>query len=51
MFIVIGILLFLGWLMLKVVVGVTSFAIHALLAVALVAVIGHFVKGRRPLRA
>jgi hypothetical protein len=46
MWIVLGILLFLGWLMLKLVVGVTSFAIHALLAVALVSLVVHFVSGR-----
>jgi len=46
MLIVLGILLFLGWIVLKLVIGVTSFAIHALLAVAVVAVIAHFVTGR-----
>lgn len=46
MWIVLGILLFVGWLMLKLVVGITSFAVHALLAVAVVAIVAHFLKGR-----
>lgn len=47
MLVLLGILLFVGWLMLKVVVGVTSFAVHALLAVAVIAVVMHFVRGPR----
>ncbi|MGE0402152.1 MAG: hypothetical protein AB7T06_35955 [Kofleriaceae bacterium] len=43
---ILGILLVLGWIALKVVVGVTSFAVHALLLVAVVAVIAHFVRSR-----
>jgi hypothetical protein len=46
MWIVIGILVFIGWLMLKLVVGITSFAVHALLAVAVVAIVAHFLRGR-----
>ena len=46
MWIVLGILVFLGWLALKLVVGVTSFAVHALLVVAVAAVVAHFVLGR-----
>lgn len=45
--IVLAILLALGWIALKVFVGVTSFAVHALLIVAVIAVIAHFVKGSR----
>ncbi len=47
MWIVLGILLFLGWIMLKLVVGVTSFAVHALIVVALIALVAHFMLGRR----
>jgi hypothetical protein len=45
----VGIALFLliGWLVLKLAVGVTSFAVHALLALAVLAVILHFVRGAR----
>ncbi|MEJ7600182.1 MAG: PQQ-binding-like beta-propeller repeat protein, partial [Kofleriaceae bacterium] len=46
MFIVLGILLVVGWVMLKLFVGVTSFAIHLLLAAAVIALIVHFVRGR-----
>jgi hypothetical protein len=46
MLIALGILLFLGWIALKLVVGVTSFAVHALLVVAVIAIVAHFVGGR-----
>ena len=45
MWIALGILFVVGWLLLKLVVGVASFAVHALLAAAAVAVIVHFVRG------
>lgn len=46
MFIVLGILFVIGWLMLKVVWGVASLAVHLLLAAAVIAIIIHFVRAR-----
>ena len=46
MWIILGILLFLGWLMLKLVVGVTSFAVHLLIPIAIIALVVHFLSGR-----
>lgn len=40
-----GILFVVGWLLLKLVVGVASFAVHFLLAAAVAAVVVHFVRG------
>jgi hypothetical protein len=46
MWIVLGVLFILGWLALKVMWGVASFAVHALLVAAVVAIAAHFVRGR-----
>jgi hypothetical protein len=46
MLIFVAIAFVLGWIALKVAWGVASFAVHALLALALLAVIAHFVRGR-----
>jgi hypothetical protein len=46
MWIILGIVLVVGWLALKVAWGVASFAVHALLVLAAIAVIIHFVRGR-----
>ena len=46
MWILLGILLVVGWMMLKLFVGVASFAVHLLLVVAAIAVVVHFVRGR-----
>ncbi len=46
MWIVIGAILVIGWLMLKLVWGVASLAVHVLLAAAAVALVVHFVRGR-----
>ena len=46
MWIALGILLVVGWFLLELVVGVASFAVHFLLAAAVVAVVLHFVRGR-----
>lgn len=45
MWIALGILFVVGWLLLKLVVGVASFAVHFLLAAAVAAVVVHFVRG------
>jgi len=45
MWIALGIILFIGWLLLKVVWNVASFAIYLLLAAAVIAFIIHFVRG------
>ncbi len=45
MWIALGILFVVGWLLLKLVVGVASFAVHALLAAAVIAIVVHFVRG------
>jgi hypothetical protein len=46
MWIVIGVLFVIGWLMLKLVWGVASLAVHALLVAAVVALAVHFMRGR-----
>lgn len=46
MLIGLGILLVVGWILLKVFAGVVSFAVHALLVAAVAAVVVHFVRGR-----
>lgn len=45
MWIVLGALLVVGWLLLKLVVGIASFAVHFLLAAAIGAIVAHFVRG------
>ena len=50
MWILLGILLFVGWVLGKLVWNVASFGIHLLLALAIVSVIVHFVAGRRGYR-
>ena len=45
MLIALGILFLVGWIALKLIVGVTSLAVHLLLAVAVVAIIAHFLRG------
>ncbi|HEU5057149.1 MAG TPA: hypothetical protein VFU21_11515 [Kofleriaceae bacterium] len=47
MWIILGVLLLVGWLLLKLVWNVAAFGVHFLLAAALVAVIVHFVARRR----
>jgi len=47
MWIVIGILFLVGWLLLKLVWNVAAFGVHLLLAFAVVAVIVHFVRAAR----
>ena len=44
MWIVLAIALFAGWLLFKLVVGVTSFAIHLLVVAAVVALVVHFAR-------
>lgn len=46
MLIALGILLVVGWLLLKLVWNVAAFGIHVLLIAAVVAVIVHFVRAR-----
>lgn len=46
MLIVIGILLFIGWLMAKFMWNVASMGVHVLLVAAVIAMIFHFVRGR-----
>lgn len=45
MWIAVGIFFVVGWLLLKLVWNVASFAVHFLLAAALLAVVVHFVRG------
>lgn len=45
MWIVLGVVFVVGWLMLKVFWGVASFAVHFLLAAAVLAVVVHLVRG------
>jgi hypothetical protein len=45
MLIALGILLLVGWVALKLIVGVTSVAVHLLLAAAVIAVVAHFLRG------
>ena len=45
MWIVLGLLLFVGWVMLKLVAHVASFSVHLLLAAAVIALVVHFVRG------
>lgn len=47
MWIVLGILFLVGWLLLKLVWNVAAFGVHVLLAVAVVALIVHFWRARR----
>jgi len=44
MLIALGILFLVGWIAIKLIVGVTSAAVHLLLAVAVIAVIAHFLR-------
>ena len=46
MFIILGILFIVGWLMLKVMWGVASMGVHLLLVVAVLAFIAHFLRSR-----
>jgi hypothetical protein len=45
MWIALAVILFVGWLMLKLVWGVASLAVHVLLAAAVIALAVHFVRG------
>jgi hypothetical protein len=45
MWIVLGILLFVGWLLAKTVWHVATFGVHLLLLAAIVAIIVHFIRG------
>ena len=47
MWIILGILFVVGWLLLKLVWNVAAFGVHLLLAAAVVVLIVHFVAGRR----
>ena len=47
MWIILGVLFLVGWLLLKLVWNVAAFGIHFLLGAALVALIVHFVARRR----
>lgn len=46
MLIALGVLLIVGWFLLKVVWHVAAFGVHLLLVAAAVAMIAHFVRGR-----
>ncbi len=46
MWIILGILLLMGWLGLKLVWNVASFGVHLLLIAAVIAVVVHFLRGR-----
>ena len=46
MWILLGILFFVGWLLAKVVWHVASFGVHALLLLAIVAIVVHFIRCR-----
>lgn len=46
MWILLGIFLVVGWLLLKLVWNVASFGLHLLLVAAAIAVVVHFVRGR-----
>jgi len=46
MWILLGILFLVGWLLLKLVWNVATFGLHILLVAAVIAVIVHFVRGR-----
>lgn len=45
MWIVLGILFFIGWLMAKLVWNVASWGVHFLLAFAIIALVVHFIRG------
>jgi multisubunit Na+/H+ antiporter MnhE subunit len=45
MWIALGIALAVGWLLLRVVAGIASFAVHFLLGAAVLAVVVYFVRG------
>jgi hypothetical protein len=45
MLVALAIALILGWVILKLAVGVTSFAVHVLLAAAVIFVVLHFMRG------
>ena len=47
MWIIIGVLFLVGWLLLKLVWNVAAFGVHFLIVAAVVALIVHFVAGRR----
>jgi hypothetical protein len=47
MWIALGILLFVGWLLAKVVWNVAAFGVHFLLIAAVIALVLHFVLGHR----
>jgi hypothetical protein len=46
MWIVLGILLVVGWLLLKLVWNVAAFGVHLLLVAAVIALVVHLVRGR-----
>ncbi len=46
MWILLGILLVVGWLLLKLVWNVAAFGLHLLLVAAAIAIVVHFVRGR-----
>jgi hypothetical protein len=46
MWILLGIVFVVGWLMLKLVWNVAAFGVHILLAAAAIALVLHFVRGR-----
>jgi hypothetical protein len=46
MLIALGILMIVGWLLLKLVWNVAAFGVHILLIVGVIAMIAHFVKAR-----
>lgn len=46
MWILLGIVLVVGWLMLKLVWNVAAFGVHLLLIAAVIALVVHFVRGR-----
>jgi hypothetical protein len=46
MWIVLGILFLVGWLMLKLVWNIAAFGVHFLLIAAVIAVVVHFLRGR-----
>jgi len=46
MWILLGVLLVVGWLLLKLVWNVAAFGLHLLLVAAAIAIVVHFVRGR-----
>jgi uncharacterized membrane protein YGL010W len=45
MLVLLAIAFLVGWVLVKIAFGVASFAVHALLALAAVALVAHFVRG------